>query len=198
VGSAPSPHVVNLPISKDTIMIKDKNNEKTRVGKLLLQISIRELHNDLLSDGPLGLPDAKRRLEKETNNCVNQRAKAIRKRRSDNYREEVYPNLTHRHPKPRKGALTAIQCPNVEGFDFPKMTCILRACLLCPKYSLLREELLLTQTDTPIDFHFYHKYSKCRIRGILDDGVKSCKLCDVHRTLVNKKPGKFSQQKHLT
>jgi hypothetical protein len=51
--------VVNLPISNDTIIIKDKSNKKTRVGKLILQISIRELHNDWLSDGPLGLPDAR-------------------------------------------------------------------------------------------------------------------------------------------
>jgi hypothetical protein len=135
---------VNSPISKNTIITKDENNGKMRVGKLLLQMSIRELHNDLLLDGPLGLPDAKdtsgepiisntalhsllppqlkrmstkykamcgyelciiieqfqallsvyqlsllRQLEKETNECANQCAKAISKMRSDNYREEA-------------------------------------------------------------------------------------------------------------
>jgi hypothetical protein len=247
------PHVVNSPISNDTIIIKDNNNEKTRVGKLLLQISIRELHNDLLSDGPLGLPGAKdtagepiisdtalrsllppqlkrmstkykamcgcelciimgqfqaslnayrlsllRRLEKETDECDSQEEKAIKRTRSDNYREAVYPDSQHWHPKP-KDALSAIQCPNVEGFNFPEMKCILRTCRLCPKYILLREERLLTDDDTPIAFHVYHKFSRCRIHGILDDGVKECQLCSSLRTLnANRKPGKFSERKHLT
>jgi hypothetical protein len=138
-----------------------------------------------------------RRLEIETDECANLRKKAIKKTRSDNYRAEVYPNLAHRHPKP-KDALTAIQCPNVEGFDFPKMTCILRTCRFCPKYSLLREERLLTNADTPIAFHVYHKFSRCRIHGILEDGVKECQLCEARKTSANKKPGKFSQRKHLT
>ena len=34
------PHVVNSPITNDTIIIRDEHNEKTRVGKILLQISI--------------------------------------------------------------------------------------------------------------------------------------------------------------
>jgi hypothetical protein len=50
---------VNSPIVNKIVIIKDANNEKTRVGKLLLQISIREIHNKLLSDGPLEFPEAK-------------------------------------------------------------------------------------------------------------------------------------------
>ena len=30
-------HVVNSPITNDTIIVRDKKNEKTRVGKILLQ-----------------------------------------------------------------------------------------------------------------------------------------------------------------
>ena len=33
-------HVVNYPINNVTIIIRDENNEKMRVGKLMLQISI--------------------------------------------------------------------------------------------------------------------------------------------------------------
>jgi hypothetical protein len=246
------PHVVNSPITNDTIIIRDENNEKTRVGKLLLQISIRELHNDLLSAGPLGLlgsrdasgaviisdtalrsllpPQLKkmstkykamcgcelciimaqfqaslnayrlsllRRLENEAEECESPREKRIKKARSDNYREEVYPNSAHRHPKP-KDALSEIQCPNVAGFDFPEMKCILRTCRLCPKYLLLREERLLTESDPPIAFHVYQKFSRCRIHGILEDGNKDCQKCEERRTSLEKKPGKFSQRKHLT
>ena len=34
------PHGVNYTITNDTIIIRDENNENTRVGKLLLQMSI--------------------------------------------------------------------------------------------------------------------------------------------------------------
>ena len=44
------PEVVNLPISNDTLLVSDHNQpgKKIRVSKLLLQISIRELHNYLI------------------------------------------------------------------------------------------------------------------------------------------------------
>ncbi len=109
----------------------------------------------------------------------------------------MYPNSVHRHPKP-KDALSEIQCPNVAGFDFPEMKCILRTCRLCPKYLLLREERLLTESDPPIAFHVYQKFSRCRIHGILEDGNKDCQKCEERRTSLEKKPGKFSQRKHLT
>ena len=53
------PHVVNSPITNDTIIIRDEDNEKMRLGKLLLQIYICKLHNDLFSAGPLRLLGAK-------------------------------------------------------------------------------------------------------------------------------------------
>ena len=42
--------VVVYPITKDTILVRDKlTGKKTqRVGKYLIRISIRELHNDLI------------------------------------------------------------------------------------------------------------------------------------------------------
>ena len=43
------PFVVVSPISKDTILVQDVTGKKNqRVGKYLIQISIRELHNDLI------------------------------------------------------------------------------------------------------------------------------------------------------
>ena len=47
------PHVVNDPITNETIIIRDENKDKKRVGKILLQMSIQEIHNYLLSAGPL-------------------------------------------------------------------------------------------------------------------------------------------------
>ena len=34
------------------------NNEKIRVGKLLLEVSIQELHNDLIAKPPMGLVES--------------------------------------------------------------------------------------------------------------------------------------------
>jgi hypothetical protein len=53
--------IVPLPNSSDTLLICDPENRtiKTQTSKLYLQISMRELHNDLLSDPPLGLPEAR-------------------------------------------------------------------------------------------------------------------------------------------
>ncbi len=52
--------LVPSPNSSDTLLIRDPEDRsiKTRTSKLYLQISMRELHNDLLSDPPLGLPEA--------------------------------------------------------------------------------------------------------------------------------------------
>ena len=44
------PSIVASPIAKDTILVRDKLTGKKdqRVGKYLIQTSIRELHNDLI------------------------------------------------------------------------------------------------------------------------------------------------------
>ena len=46
------PQVTNPPISNDILLVPDldRPGKKTRVSKLLLQISICELHNDLMSE----------------------------------------------------------------------------------------------------------------------------------------------------
>ena len=50
------PHVIQSPIANDLLLVKDEcNPQKTkRVPKLLLQIPIRQLHNDIVE----GLPEA--------------------------------------------------------------------------------------------------------------------------------------------
>jgi hypothetical protein len=53
------PSVVPSPISKDTLLVRNPDTGvKERVGKLLLEISVRELHNDLLDDKK-GLKEAR-------------------------------------------------------------------------------------------------------------------------------------------
>jgi hypothetical protein len=43
------PHIVDSPIARDTLLIKDpETRKKLRTGKILLEVSVRELHNDLL------------------------------------------------------------------------------------------------------------------------------------------------------
>jgi hypothetical protein len=52
------PNVVHSPITSDTILVKtSETNEKTRAGKLLLEIPVRELHNQMVSEA--GLADAR-------------------------------------------------------------------------------------------------------------------------------------------
>jgi hypothetical protein len=53
--------VIQSPIANNTLLLKDPDDptKKNRVGKLLLQIPYRELHNDLLSESPSGLPEAR-------------------------------------------------------------------------------------------------------------------------------------------
>jgi hypothetical protein len=49
------PRIVASPISNDTLLVKNKETgKKERVGKLLREISIRELHNDLIRKGTEG------------------------------------------------------------------------------------------------------------------------------------------------
>ena len=53
------PHIISSPIYKDTLLLKDSSNpdSKFRVPKLLRQVYMRELHNDLLSHPPKGLSE---------------------------------------------------------------------------------------------------------------------------------------------
>jgi hypothetical protein len=44
------PRVVNSPTANDTLLVlNEESGKKERVGKLLIEISVRELHNDLIS-----------------------------------------------------------------------------------------------------------------------------------------------------
>ena len=56
------PHVISSPISRDTVLVTVPNpngeGTKERVGKLLLEISVRELHQDLISPPPIGFEGA--------------------------------------------------------------------------------------------------------------------------------------------
>ena len=53
------PHVVHSPISNDKVYVKNPTTgEKEKVTKLLLECSVRELHNDLISPPPTGLKEA--------------------------------------------------------------------------------------------------------------------------------------------
>ena len=57
------PHVIPSPIFEDTVLVKVPNADssvltKERIGKLLLEISVRDLHQDLMSEPPLEFPHA--------------------------------------------------------------------------------------------------------------------------------------------
>jgi hypothetical protein len=47
--------VIQSPLASDTLLVSDRNNpgSKIRKNKILLQIPIRELHNDMMSDDTL-------------------------------------------------------------------------------------------------------------------------------------------------
>ena len=55
------PHVVSSPFLNDTVFVKvhlpNGESIKERVGKLLIEISIRELHQDMMKPPPIGLSE---------------------------------------------------------------------------------------------------------------------------------------------
>ena len=52
------PRVVNSPIANDTLLVLNpETDRKERTGKLLLEIPVRELHNDLISQVTGGIVD---------------------------------------------------------------------------------------------------------------------------------------------
>ena len=55
------PHVVSSPFMNDTVLVKvhlpNGETTKERVGKLLIEISIRELHLDMMKPPPIGLSE---------------------------------------------------------------------------------------------------------------------------------------------
>ena len=65
------PHVISSPIPRDTVLVKvpQPNGEivSERVGKLLLEISVRELHQDLMKPPPIGLSEV---YCQSTNQCI--------------------------------------------------------------------------------------------------------------------------------
>ena len=65
------PHVISSPIPRDTVLVKvpQSNGQiiKERVGKLLLEISVRELHHDLMKPPPVGLAEV---YCQSTNQCI--------------------------------------------------------------------------------------------------------------------------------
>ena len=65
------PHVISSPIHSDTVLVKVQRPNgdivKERVGKLLLEISIRELHQDMMKPPPTGLHQV---YCKVTNKCI--------------------------------------------------------------------------------------------------------------------------------
>ena len=55
------PHVISSPIPRDTVLVNVPQTNgtivKERVGKLLLEVSVRELHQDLLKPPPIGISE---------------------------------------------------------------------------------------------------------------------------------------------
>ena len=63
----------------------------------------------------------------------------IDKTRATRYKKLLYKDNKLIHEKPRD-ALKAIQCKEVNGFNVPRLKCILQKCKKCPKYLLHDEE----------------------------------------------------------
>ena len=65
------PHVISSPIPRDTVLVNVPQPNgtviKERVGKLLLEISVRELHQDLLKSPPIGISEVYCKI---TNNII--------------------------------------------------------------------------------------------------------------------------------
>ena len=104
----------------------------------------------------------------------------------------MYKENKHLHPHPRD-ALRCIQCPNVDGFEIPKMECILRRYTDCPEYEGIIFENNLTEYDNKIRFQFFHNVCKYSIHGKLAYDVESFSDCDLEPDIESR--GKVSQKK---
>ena len=55
------PHVISSPIARDTVLVNVHNPKgeviRERVENLLLEISVRKLHQDLIKPPPTGLSE---------------------------------------------------------------------------------------------------------------------------------------------
>lgn len=248
--------VVQSPIAKDTIQVYNPETKyKEPKPKLLLMISVRELHNDMTKpveaggfeyahsdDGKLLISDTMLRslLPKELRRmterhkqmcgcetCIVGRSqlrsirayrtrtlrslKAIardappgaEKRSALNaaalYEQQVCHPTGEIRPATIHESIKLVQCPNLDGFSFPKWSCVLGCCNDCPDYddSIPDHE---KQTESNelcrITFDVYKPYTKCSKHGLLPDGSKTCPSCE-NMTGGGKK-GKVRTKKELT
>ena len=56
-----------------------------------------------------------------------------------------------------KDVLCCIQCPNVDGFNVPRLECILQKYKKYPKYPLNKEEGKIDESRPYISFHVFEK-----------------------------------------
>ena len=103
----------------------------------------------------------------------------IDKTRATRYKKLLYKDNKLIHEKPRD-ALKAIQCKEVNGFNVPRLKCILRKCTKCPKY-LLHDEETKPDEDRPyIKFHIFEIVPSCSIHLTQPMDATECTVCKTY------------------
>jgi hypothetical protein len=248
--------IVQSPIARDTIQVYNQETKKKEpMPKLLLMISVWELHNDMAKpveaggfeyaysdNGKLLISDTMLQslLPKELR-CMTERHKqmcgcetcivgqsqlrSIRAYRTRTlrslkaiahdappgaekqsalnaailYEQQVCHPTGEIRPATIHESIKLVQCPNLDGFSFPKWSCVLGCCYDFPEYgNSIPDHEKQTESNelNRIMFDVYKPYTKCSKHGLLPDGSKTCPLCE--NMPGGGKKGKVRTKKELT
>eukprot|EP00534_Pseudo-nitzschia_fraudulenta_P016250 CAMPEP_0201252678 /NCGR_PEP_ID=MMETSP0852-20130820/67046_1 /ASSEMBLY_ACC=CAM_ASM_000632 /TAXON_ID=183588 /ORGANISM="Pseudo-nitzschia fraudulenta, Strain WWA7" /LENGTH=162 /DNA_ID=CAMNT_0047552413 /DNA_START=730 /DNA_END=1215 /DNA_ORIENTATION=- len=158
----------------DYVSVKDKADPSVvhKVLKLLLQITIRELHNDLINQ----LPDAsKDGIPLISDTKLREMMPPQVKKMTDAFLDE-----DERKERP-KDALNLLQCQPVDNAfpDLVHYSCAKGICEHCPK---MRPHPVLMRSNTKILFHAYGVVTTCTEHGVLfREWNGHCQHCDSKR-----------------
>ena len=107
-------------------------------------------------------------------------------------------------PPTLQDAIKLLQCANVEGYNHPNWSCVLRTCTSCPNYKASipdHEEQAEVDELTRISFDVYVAFTKCSKHGVLELNAKTCRSMrrgDKQDWLARIKKGKIRTKKELT
>jgi len=137
----------------------------------------------------------------EANDGPNKKEAAVKA--AEDYEQAICHEITgETNPPTLQDAIKLVQCPDVEGFNHPKWSCVLRTCKCCPEYNdSIPEHEKQTEQDelTTISFDVYVSYTKCSKHGCLQHNAKTCTKCERKKRQNSKfKMGKIRTKKELT
>jgi len=210
------PNVIPSPQMKDTLLINGQ-----RVGKLLLEIPVRELHKlkkatdshkqmcgcEICVVARLMLLSLKAWRENNSKKLNANASSQIEKMEAKKYTDFVASA-----PTKLSEAIKEVLCKPVEECNgHHKWPCVLQKCDDCPEYAINEHENMVGDNAPTINFNFYVAYHKCSVHRVLPAGTKTCSQCeslpdgstigkvrsDKKLTVINKPIGTFMTEYYI-